>query len=409
MRQTSRGFLVLALLLFAAILTAVAAGPRARLSAQTADPVLVGAGDIAVCGLSGDEATADLLDGIAGTVVTLGDNAYSNGTLTEYNTCYGPSWGRHKARTQPAPGNHEYNTSGAAGYYGYFGDAATPQQPGCRSNCQGYYSYNLGAWHIVVLNSEIAHDAGSAQVQWLRQDLMAYPTGCTLAYWHKPRFSSGEHGNDVTVDPFWDVLYEFGADVVLNGHDHNYERFAPQTPDGQAAPGRGIREFVVGTGGTSLRTISTVRANSEVRNATVHGVLKLTLHATGYDFAFVPIAGQSFSDSGSGQCVDAGTAPTPTPGPANQPPSVSITAPADGMRFTAPADFTVRATASDSDGTVSRVQFFRNGTLVRTDTSSPYTYTVNNLGRGTYTFTAVATDDDGATTSAPITITVRRR
>jgi hypothetical protein len=281
--------------------------------AQTDDPVLVGAGDIAHCKRTGDEETAQLLDDIAGTVFILGDNAYSDGKLAEFNDCYGPTWGRHKARTRPVPGNHDYHTSGAAGYYTYFGAAASPLDAPCTSDCQGYYSYDLGAWHIIALNSEIDHDAGSAQEQWLRADLAAHQSSCTLAYWHKPRFSSGKHGNRTSVQALWDALYEYEADVVLNGHDHLYERFAPQDPNGQADPSRGIREFVVGTGGTNLYPFSTIEANSEVRNNTTWGVLKLSLHPTSYDWEFVPVAGQTFTDTGSANCVGARPAPTSTP------------------------------------------------------------------------------------------------
>ncbi|MEW5960815.1 MAG: metallophosphoesterase [Chloroflexota bacterium] len=277
---------------------------------QTADPVLVGAGDITNCNRTQDEATAQLLDGIAGTVVTLGDNAYPNGTLAQFNNCYGPTWGRHKSRTRPAPGNHDYHTAGASGYYTYFGATASPLETHCTGNCKGYYSYTLGDWHLIVLNSEIAHEAGSAQEQWLRADLAAHPSKCTLAYWHKPRFSSGRHGNNASVQPFWQALYEYGVDVVLNGHDHTYERFAPQNPTGQADPSQGIREFVVGTGGAGLYPFPTIQPNSEVRNNVTWGVLKLTLHATSYDWEFIPVAGQTFGDSGTGNCVGAGSAPT---------------------------------------------------------------------------------------------------
>jgi len=217
--------------------------PRAFLPIilRPSEPVLVGAGDIADCNRTQDESTAQLLDGIAGTVVTMGDNAYPNGTLTEFNDCYAPTWGRHKARTRPSPGNHDYHAAGVAGYYTYFGAAASPLDTNCTSNCKGYYSYTLGDWHIIALNSEIPHGAGSEQEQWLRADLAANPSLCTLAYWHRPRFSSGPHGNDTGVQPFWQALYDHGADVVLNGHDHTYERFAPQSPTGQAEPSRGIR------------------------------------------------------------------------------------------------------------------------------------------------------------------------
>jgi hypothetical protein len=262
-----------------------------------ADPVLVAAGDISSCANNGDAATANLLDSIAGTVITLGDNAYESGTATEFTNCYDPTWGRSKARTRPAVGNHEYGTAGAAGYYGYFGAAAGDPK-------KGYYSYDLGAWHIIAINSNCSQvggcQTGSAQEQWLRSDLAAHPTACTLAYWHHPRFSSGEHGSTSSMQPIWQTLYDAGADVVLNGHDHDYERFAPQDPAGNADSARGIREFVVGTGGKSHYAISTPITNSEVRNSDTFGVLKLTLHATSYDWQFIPEAGRTFTDSGSG-------------------------------------------------------------------------------------------------------------
>jgi hypothetical protein len=265
------------------------------------DPVLVGAGDIASCSSTGDEATAMLLDNIAGTVVTLGDNVYDNGTAAEYTNCYGPSWGRHKSRTKPTPGNHEYNTANASGYYGYFGSLAGDPS-------KGYYSYNLGNWHIIVLNSNsdcstISCATGSAQEQWLRADLAANQTVCTLAYWHHPRFNSGAgHGNDVNVAPFWTALYDLNADVILNGHEHVYERFAPQSPSAVADNARGIRQFTVGTGGRSHYTFGTIQPNSQARDGNTYGVLKLTLHATSYDWQFVPVAGGTFTDSGTGLC-----------------------------------------------------------------------------------------------------------
>ena len=265
------------------------------------DPVLVGAGDIATCSSTGDEATANLLDDIAGTVITLGDNAYSSGTSAEYTNCYGPSWGRHLARTRPTPGNHEYNTLNATGYYGYFGAAAGDPT-------KGYYSYDLGAWHIIVLNSNsscttISCAAGSAQDTWLRNELATHTNVCTLAYWHHPRFNSGaSHGNNTAVANFWNALYQYGADVILNGHEHVYERFAPQTPAAVADPTNGIRQFTVGTGGASHYSFGTIQPNSEVRNGTTYGVLKLTLHATSYDWQFVPVTGGTFTDSGTGSC-----------------------------------------------------------------------------------------------------------
>jgi hypothetical protein len=258
--------------------------------------IFVGAGDIAGCSSSGDEATANLLDTIAGTVYTLGDNVYNSGTTTEYNNCYNPSWGRHKARTRPSIGNHDYATLSGGPYYTYFGSNAGEAG-------KGYYSYDLGAWHIIVLNSNIDVSAGSVQEQWLRGDLAAHANSCTLAYWHHPRFSSGsEHGNNAGMQPLWQALYDANADLILNGHDHDYERFAPQTPSGVADNTRGIREFVVGTGGISHYALGVLKANSQVFNSTSFGVLKLTLYDGGYDWEFVHVPGQTFTDVGSGTC-----------------------------------------------------------------------------------------------------------
>jgi acid phosphatase type 7 len=265
------------------------------------DPVLVGAGDIASCQSSGDEATARLIaDMPSATVFTLGDDAYEDGTAAEFNHCYDPSWGRFKARTKPSVGNHEYQTPGASGYYNYFGAAAGDPS-------KGYYSYDLGGWHIISLNSMCGKVGGcganSPMVTWLKDDLASNPTSCTLAYFHHPVFSSGsEHGNDPRMRPSWDALYEAGAEVVLNGHDHDYERFGPQTPEGEADPKRGIREFVVGTGGNSLYAFLPAKPNSQVRNVDTYGVLKLTLHPGSYEWKFVPVAGKTFTDSGSDSC-----------------------------------------------------------------------------------------------------------
>jgi len=277
--------------------------------------VLVGAGDISSCSNNGDEATASLLDGIPGTVFTTGDNVYEVGSSTEFANCYSPTWGRHKGRTRPVVGNHEYGTAGAAGYYGYFGAAAGDP-------AKGYYSYDLGAWHIIVLNSNCGSvggcAAGSAQEKWLRADLAAHPNVCTAAMWHHPRFNSGaQHGSSTSSQAFWQALYDYGADVVLAGHEHTYERFAPQNAAGNADALRGIREFVVGTGGKSHYGFGTPLPNSEVRNGDTYGVLKLTLNATSYAWQFVPVAGQTFTDSGSASCVGGNSisAPAPTQAP----------------------------------------------------------------------------------------------
>jgi K319-like protein/calcineurin-like phosphoesterase family protein len=285
-------------------------------SIPPSDPVLIGAGDIASCSSLGDEATANLLDGIAGTVFTTGDNAYPDGTAAQYTNCYNPTWGRHKARTRPAVGNHEYHTAGASAYFNYFGAAAGDPN-------RGYYSYDLGAWHIVVLNSNCDQvggcGAGSLQEQWLRVDLAAHPAVCTLAYWHAPRFSSGiVHGSSRAMATIWQVLYDYGAEVVLTGHEHHYERFARQDANGGADPERGIREFVLGMGGKSHYAFGTPIANSEVRNSDTLGVLKLTLHATSYDWQFIPEAGKTFTDAGSESCIQ---------------PSLQMVAPANNIRM----------------------------------------------------------------------------
>jgi hypothetical protein len=281
-------------------------GAGGQTSQATQDPapvVFVGAGDIANCeinGGSGAVATARLLDQIPGTVFTLGDHAYPSGAAAQFQGCYDPSWGRHKARTRPAPGNHDYLTANGRAYFDYFGDAAGPGR-------RGYYSYSLGAWHIVSLNSFIDADRHSPQTEWLRKDLADNRTACTLAYWHIPVFSSGAHGGEVQnamhMLEVWRVLYEFGADVVINGHDHDYERFAPQNPKGKADPEKGIREFVVGTGGGGLYEFRQIRPNSEVRANRSYGVLKLTLGATDYSWEFIPAAGEQFHDAGTSACV----------------------------------------------------------------------------------------------------------
>ena len=264
---------------------------------STGGIVFVGAGDISDCGNDNDEATAKLLDVIPGTVFTLGDNVYSSGTDTQYAQCFDPTWGRHKARTKPSPGNHDYNTSGATGYYNYWGALAGPAG-------RGYYSFDLGDWHIISLNSEVSMSGGGAEETWLRADLQANTKQCILAYWHKPRFSSGtNHGSLSSAQPLWQALYDFHATLILNGHEHNYERFAPQTPTGAADPTNGIREIISGTGGEShYNDEGTPLPNSEVFNGTTYGVLKLTLGSGTYSWQFIPIAGQTFTDAGTGTC-----------------------------------------------------------------------------------------------------------
>ncbi len=277
----------------------------------TVDPILVGAGNIGSCLGAGDEATAKLLDasfasGAPGAVFTLGDNAYETGSVSDFADCYDPTWGRHKTWTRPAAGNHEYLRDdgtccdSAEAYFSYFGSAAG--DPG-----KGYYSYDIGSWHVIVLNSNCGASrcrAGSAQEQWLRLDLAAHSGACTLAYWHHPLFTSDKIGGSAAVKPLWQALYDYGADVVINAHAHMYERFAPQDPAGNKDEARGLREFVVGSGGRSHAKSSDVTplANSEVTNTDTFGVLKLTLHSSGYDWQFVPEQGKTFADFGSQSC-----------------------------------------------------------------------------------------------------------
>jgi hypothetical protein len=256
--------------------------------------VLVGSGDIAVCGSADSEATARLLDRFPGTVFTTGDNAYPSGTASDCRDGYDPTWGRHRHRTRPTPGNHDYETSGATGYFDYFGTSAGPYG-------QGYYSYTAGSWQVIALNSEIDLRAGSAQYQWLRSELTTNRSLCTAAYWHRPLFSSGPHGDNRTMVDAWRLLYQYDVEVVMNGHDHIYERFAPQTPDGVFDPSRGITQFVIGTGGARVYQPAGAKPNSEIRGS-AFGVLALTLADGSYSWEFVPVEGAAFHDSGTAVC-----------------------------------------------------------------------------------------------------------
>jgi hypothetical protein len=284
------------------------------------DPVIAAAGDIACSasdaafngGLGTDTecrqlATSDLLVNAGlSAVLPLGDNQYGGAALSAFNSAYATSWGRVKSISHPIAGNHEYDSSSSAtGYFDYFnGPGASNGPAGPRG--KGWYSWDVGDWHMIALNSECSYvggcGVGSAQEQWLRADLAAHPARCTLAYWHKPLFNSGYTGNATETRPLWQDLYDAGADVVLNGHSHTYERFAPQTANGGRDSARGIREFVVGTGGEEHHALGTMQPNSESVNANTFGVLRMTLHAGSYDWRFVPEAGRSFTDSGSASC-----------------------------------------------------------------------------------------------------------
>jgi Concanavalin A-like lectin/glucanases superfamily/Bacterial Ig-like domain len=270
-------------------------------SVVAGDPIILGAGDIVGCDTTGDEATAELLDRLPGLVTTLGDHVYETGSESDFANCYDPTWGRHKARTLPTIGGHEHLSSpNAAAYYGYFGAAAGDPT-------KGYYSYDLGTWHVVSLNTECTRVGGcvpgSPEEQWLRADLLAHPAECTIALMHEPRFSSGGvHGPSYNSKYLFMALEDAGADVVLSGDDHLYERFAPQTTLGVPDPAHGVRQFVVGTGGRSHYEFGLILANSEVRANEAFGVLKMTLHPGSYGWKFEPVAGKTFTDTGSTNC-----------------------------------------------------------------------------------------------------------
>ena len=273
-----------------ATLRGVANSTVASQQITVTDPVLVGAGDIGTCASANDEATARLLDSLSGTVFTVGDNDYVDATPPPaYGVCFAASWGRHQWRTRPAAGDDDSLT----GYFSYFG--ATAHSP------TGYYSYDLGAWHIVVLNSAVAVD--STQARWLRADLAAHPALCTLAISHRPRFSSGNAGSSPGQAAYFQALYDAGAELILDGNDHIYERFAAQAPDQQPDPAGGLVEIIVGTGGKSHGRINPPPVqNSVAQNADTYGVLRVELRPASYTWRFIPVAGRTFSDAGSAAC-----------------------------------------------------------------------------------------------------------
>jgi acid phosphatase type 7 len=329
-----------------AMAIAAAVVPCSASRAVAQDPVIAAAGDIACDpadpGYNGGNGTADrcqqkatsdlLVGGGLSAVLMLGDMQYDSPTADRIAAVYHPTWGRMKSITRPVIGNHE---GAGAGYFNYFNGVGVNDGPAGQRG-RGYYSFDLGGWHLVALNSNctrVSCGAGSIQEQWLRADLAAHPAMCTLAFWHSPRYSSGHDGSHVTLHPFWRALSEAGAEVVLSGHSHNYERFAPLDVNGKRTASGGMRQFVVGTGGAFMTGVSNPLGASEVVQNNTFGVLKLTLHPTSYDWQFVPIPGGTFTDSGSGACQ--GQAPPPPPPP---PPPV---APAD---TTAPVITNLRVT-----------------------------------------------------------------
>jgi hypothetical protein len=348
-------------------------------------------------------ATSDLLmGGGLAAVLPLGDLQYDSASIGNINAVYAPTWGRAKSISRPVLGNHE---SSSMGYFDYFNGKGIADGPAGERN-KGYYSFDVGGWHLVALNSNcnrVACRAGSQQESWLRADLAAHPAACTLAYWHHPRYSSGYDGSHATVQPFWDALADADAEVVLTAHSHNYERFAPLDSDGDLDRARGIRQFVVGTGGAFfMGRIDSRVAHSEVVQGDDFGVLMLTLHPSSYEWRFVPAAGESFSDSGSGECH--GPAPPPDP----PPPAPDRTAPVISSLTVSPRRFRVRTTFRYrlSEGgtvkfTISRKGRGRIGSLTQQGMAGANKKRFERrigkrrLRRGAYRLTVVATDAAG--------------
>lgn len=375
-----------------------------------ADPVIVAAGDIACdpdstqynggLGTATDckqLATSDLWVGdvFVSRVLTLGDNQYEKGELADFSQSFDSTWGRGKSLIRPAPGNHDYATAGAAGYFDYFNGLGAADGPAGERE-KGYYSFDIGAWHLIALNSNIDRTPSSIQVGWLRSDLAAHSNDCTLAYWHHPRFNSGGYGNNNTVAPFWEALQQYKADVVLVGHEHLYERFAPQANSAAADP-QGIRQFTVGTGGKNYRAFGVIQPNSQARGST-HGVLRLTLHPDGYDWSFTSIPGYDFSDSGTGACVKG------EPGPGDsEPPTVPT-----GLTASATSSTSVKLswTAATDNSVVAAYTVYRDGVELGTSPFRSFTDgTAQPSTTYSYTVDAVDAANNRSAQSAPATIT----
>ena len=350
------------------------------LSSPPGDATLLAAGSISRCDAANDEATGALLGQYPdATVAALGDLTNVAGTAAEFG-CYDQSWGAAKSRTRPVPGNQDYGTAGAAPYYSYFGAQAGAQG-------LGYYSYDLGGWHVVALNTNCSQvggcGAGSPEEQWLRQDLRANANSCTVAYMHDSLFTSS--GQPATaVQPLWQALYDNGADLVLSGDSHYYERFAPQTPAGAADSTKGIAEFIVGTGGAALTSLPSTRAaNSQVVNASSYGVLKLLLHPSGYEWQFLPAGGSTFTDTGRGACAGGGYKSDPISAAAPAAPTVSKT-------LTSTGQFSVSWKASADIPAGATYTLWRRSTG-----STTYTQVGGSLTSTTYTFGSSSPEAEG--------------
>jgi len=285
----------------------LAAAPA--LAAAADRPLVVyAAGDIADCRYnsvadSGAAATAALIahgepDAL---VLSLGDHTYPNGAPSEFRDCYAPTWGQFRNRTRPTPGNHEYHSGKAAGYFDYFGELAGPRG-------RGYYSFDKGGWHFISLNSDLGPAEHQRQLAWLKDDLAASKTRCALAYWHAPMYSSGGHTPTKKMQDVWRALHGAGVELVLSGHDHDYERLAPMDADGQPDPAHGVRQFVVGTGGAMLTPFLWLNEQSEARFNWRTGVLKLVLKENSYEWEFLPVQPRTAPERPQQEARDSGTA-----------------------------------------------------------------------------------------------------
>ncbi|KJK52097.1 metallophosphoesterase [Lentzea aerocolonigenes] len=365
------------------------------LAAATATVAAVGD----VCGSSCNQ-TAPLVKNMAPQALVLaGDNAYDSGSSSDYSNKYNPQYGQFKSITYPTPGNHEYNTSGASGYFDYFGARAGERG-------KGYYSFDVGDWHFVALNSNITRDASSAQVTWLKNDLAANTKPCTAAYWHHPRFSRGDHGDNTSVTPFWNALYAAKADLIIAGHDHNYQRFAPSRPDGTRDDTNGVRELLIGTGGRGFYDYNLDSdAVQEAGNANTFGVGKLTLTATGYRADFVPVSGRTYTDTTSGNCKKASSTPAFTVGaspssvavPVSTSKTVTVDVGASGG-FTGSVALSVSGLPSGVSGSFSPSSVSAPG-------SSTLTLTASASASGSATATITGTSG-GVSKTASLSVTV---
>lgn len=360
--------------------------PSLPVAAAVDTAYAIAAGDIASCQASyRDEATATIIKQYpSARVLAVGDNAYPDGTAANY-ACYQASWGAFKNRTHPVPGNHEYHTPGATGYYGYFGSAAGDPN-------KGYYAFNVGTWRVYALNSEISTSSSSGQLAWLKADLAARPTRCILAYWHRPLFtSSAVHPGKLGMQPLWSALQAAGAEIVISGHNHHYERFAPQTADGVASS-QGIREFVAGGGGSAslYNFLATPAPNSQKRHKG-HGVLLLGLYPGGYTWKHLALPGDTFTDAGSATCTGAVQPPGPSP--------ISLTV--SGRTDATKQYMTLRWTGA----TGTTVDVYRNGTrITNTGNDGYYVNSRTFQGAATYTYKVCQAGSSVCSNEARVTI-----